>query len=217
MKAGVILVAKGIIPDYEKIQHILKALKAGEDRSVLAKSLGYSNPKSLDIYMRRKGFIYDNKAASYIALRSEDLDPSGTFTPDKRLSTILSMFSMENADARKIAEITGFSSHIELAEFMKEKGFSWSEKAGNYTRILTDQATTGYELSEPSLDTSEFFIYLPMLRKLYENRDKLYALLDTPTPADNPIVSNTPSPSPPIELTLPEELVRLIHKLLQAD
>lgn len=198
------------LSDYDKIQLILNALKAGETRAKLALRLGYTNPKSLDIYMRRKGFVYDSKMSIYTPIPTDKIEESINYTPNKRLSTILSMFSQDNPDARKIAEITGFESHIELAEFMKANQFIWNEKVGNYTRIIVNTEDQAEPLSEPMLDSSEFFIYLPMLRKLFENQDKIYNLLSSTEDSSlsSGKINNTN------ELTLQEDIQLLIKNLL---
>lgn len=193
------------VQDFEKIQTILYELKSGKDRSTIAKTLGYSNPKSLDIYMRRKGFTYDKKNNNYVPLTTDEISSSRTFSKDKRITTILSMFSKDNPDPRRIAEITGFNNHIELAEFMKSNNFAWDDGTSNYIRLKAPDPEDG---ANPSIDASELYIYLPMLQKLYEHREKLYALLEAPA-------ADLGSSNRPLKLTLPDDLTALLHKFLQ--
>lgn len=202
--------------DYDKLQLILDALRDGEDRNKLALRLGYSNPKSLDIYMRRKGFHYNSKLKLYQPIPvSRELMDNAAFPHDKRLSTILSLFAKPDPDPRKIAELTGFKSHTELADFLKEHHFVWKESIGNYVRQFSSELAPDDTPSSPEQDGSEFFLYLPLLRKLYENREKLYRLLDAKSSAsetDDPAYE--PSGSP-MQLTLPAPLVELITQLLK--
>lgn len=164
---------------FDKIDYILQSLANRVDRDKIALELGYTNPKSLDIYMRRKGFLYDKSKGNYIPIKAVNITETQTFNTDKRLNTILSLFSNENADPRKIAEITGFESHIELAEYMKTNNFSWNDSFGNYIREINKENNHIDVINDATLDTSEFFIYLPLLRKLNENKDKLFSMLDS--------------------------------------
>jgi hypothetical protein len=164
-------------PTLNKVQQILAALENKTDRAKLALDLGYTNPKSLDIYMRRKGFLYDSQNATYIPIKPSGLKNSKTFTTDKRIGTILTLFTEEDADPKKIAEITGFESHIELAEFMKSNNFTWNNNVGNYTRPHNLDEPAIDDTTDISVDASEFYIYLPLLRKLQENKDRLYKLI----------------------------------------
>ena len=45
----------------EKVNIVLEGLDNGETREFLTEEFGYSHWKSLDIYMRRRGFRYDGE------------------------------------------------------------------------------------------------------------------------------------------------------------
>lgn len=165
-------------PTSDKVDYILTTLKTNNNRATLAKELGYTNPKSLDIFMRRKGFLYDTLRKNYIPVKSTELTETTNFGSDKRLRTILSLFTKENPDPKNIAQITGFENHIELAEFMKSNNFTWNDAAGNYIRLQPEDPSDSSANIEVPVDASEFYIYLPLLRKLHENKEKLYKLLD---------------------------------------
>lgn len=45
---------------------ILRGLAEGKSRDELAAEFGYKNYKSLDIYMRRKNFIWDRVKQTYV-------------------------------------------------------------------------------------------------------------------------------------------------------
>ncbi|MEA4806859.1 hypothetical protein LNN31_04295 [Acetobacterium wieringae] len=50
----------------QRVNDTLAGLLSGETREALAESFNLANWKSLDIYMRRKGFIWDSHNQTYI-------------------------------------------------------------------------------------------------------------------------------------------------------
>jgi hypothetical protein len=162
---------------FEKVEYILNSLAKGIQRNKLAKELGYTNPKSLDIYMRRKGFLFDRYNENYTPIKTSEIKDSKTFDDNKRIKDILILFSRGDNDSRKISELTGFNNHIELAEFMKKHNYNWNEEYGNYVKILDKIDINDSENN--SMDMSEFFMYLPLLRQLNKNKTKLIKFLDS--------------------------------------
>jgi hypothetical protein len=165
----------------DKVQQILKALENGVNRDTIAYEMGYTNPKSLDIYMRRKGFLYDRQSSNYIPIRSNELNDTKTFNTTKRINYILSSFSQEEADPKTIAELTGFENHIELADYMKSNGFEWNDRYGNYTKTFGEKHMPSPEEDgdvNGTNDFTEFYIFLPFLRKLYEHKASLLQMLE---------------------------------------
>ena len=49
----------------EKIQYVLDSIDAGKDTETIAKDLGYKNYKSLDMFMRREGYLKENRLGNY--------------------------------------------------------------------------------------------------------------------------------------------------------
>lgn len=202
---------QAVTPGFNKVEYILDSLTRGANRNNLAIELGYTNPKSLDIYMRRKGFLFDSSKINYVPVKTAEINESKTFNTGKRLSTILSLFTNEDADPKRIAEMTGFDNHIELAEFMKKNSFAWNDNFGNYTRITKDENNSPDNIDTLTIDSSEFFIYLPLLRKLYEHKDNLYALINPQSDHSHSIdfkVDNSPNS---IQISLSKPLTALIN------
>lgn len=50
----------------ERVHHIIKRLAGGMSRESLAVELKYITYKSLDIFMRRKGYRYDSHVKNYV-------------------------------------------------------------------------------------------------------------------------------------------------------
>lgn len=71
-------------------QKIIEMLKY-QTREEAAKELNYKNWKSLDMYMRRKNFVYDRKQGQYIPAQNRDKKDKKAYrhsAPDKVLRII---------------------------------------------------------------------------------------------------------------------------------
>jgi hypothetical protein len=101
-----------------------------------------------------------------------------------KISRIISGFEGINPDPRLIAEKNGFSSHIEMAEFMKKMKYKWSSECNNYVKsideinnkaefnyIVPDKEDQEYNIADP-IDT-----YIPFLKFLYNRKDEICELL----------------------------------------
>ncbi len=185
----------------ERVNEILRGLVAGKTRDELAMELGHKSYKSLDIYMRRKHFMWDREKQNYVPAHSriEKQDLEVSLTSSSKVSTVISLFQKQGTDARTIARMLGFSNHRELAAYMKGKGYIWSSDAGNYVkvqgRIESDDYSQPVKLGE--LDTGErsgltgtyplakttrveggpLERFLPLLDILEKNREKVLDLL----------------------------------------
>jgi hypothetical protein len=108
-----------------KAKKIIEMLKY-QTREEAAKELNYKNWKSLDMYMRRKNFVYDRKQGQYIPAQKRDKKDKKAYrhsAPDKVLR-IIDAFDGENPDPKGIAQKEGFENHREMAEYMKQKALS---------------------------------------------------------------------------------------------
>jgi hypothetical protein len=113
-----------------KVDEILTGLAAGKTREQIALELEYKNYKSLDIYMKRKDFEWDNKRGYYFPKRDrtpivETLKLMDR--PEGRVAAVLSLLK-SGLDLKDISEQLKFHDHRELALFMKNKGYTWIEK-----------------------------------------------------------------------------------------
>ncbi|EGQ26757.1 hypothetical protein HMPREF9372_1237 [Sporosarcina newyorkensis 2681] len=178
-------------PKYNaKVHKIIDLLKF-KNRHEVAKELNYKTYKSLDMYMRRRNFHFDQKQQQYIPAKLVSKPPersvSVTYAP-KRAQAIMTAFEEEDADPRTIAQNAGFESHKDMAEYMKSKGFEWSIHKNNYVESVgyieplheeTEEKSKA-EPVQPNLKgaTAEGIEeYIPFLRFLYEKRDEVYTLL----------------------------------------
>ncbi|KUO73683.1 MAG: hypothetical protein APF81_01895 [Desulfosporosinus sp. BRH_c37] len=169
-------------PIYDsKVKKILERLKF-KTREMVAEELKYKSWRSLDAYMRRKNFLYDNRDGQYIPAnrRVEKLnkDPKN-YAPAKVVS-IITAFEAEDIDPKLVAKQEGFKDHIEMAEYMKNKGFEWNVYRNNYVKVVgkVDEELAA-DLPQETFAKAKEGIeeYLPFLRFLYEKRDDLYQLV----------------------------------------
>jgi hypothetical protein len=196
----------------EKVEYILNSIQNGIKRDKISLELGYSNPKSLDIFMRRKGFLFDKNLGNYSPIKISDAKATKTFSEDKRLNNILSLFSEDTVDAKKVAQLTGFHNHIELADYMKSNNYIWNEACSNYIRIRNTEANSPQEAEKNIIETNELHEYLPLLRQLYKDKERLLKLItSTAENSTLPEYSLTGLPSF-LSITINENLNKLLKQ-----
>ncbi|RCW58583.1 hypothetical protein [Halanaerobium sp. ST460_2HS_T2] len=177
-------------PKYnEKVEYILQELGKGRSREDLAAEYDYSNYKSLDIYLRRRGFRYDSEKENYVP----DLPEEEVVVPENansKVTLIITMFIKENADPKKIAESAGFEDHREMANYMQRQGYSWSTTQQNYRPAKNKgveeekEDDSGPESAEvltekkEMLQSSSLQKFIPLLQKLQQKEEELFALVD---------------------------------------
>ncbi len=186
----------------DRVQLILRSMVEGKTRDQLALELGHKSYKTLDIYMRRKNFMWDRDRQSYVPIynRLDHYDSGKEVFSSSKLSTIISLFNKEDADAKTIAKRLGFTNHREMATYMKSKGYVWSAEKKNYQKMLGKvqeereviQDIPAVEKDEISpeplqalpasvktgrLGTDHLGDYIPLLELLDRNRDRLIDLI----------------------------------------
>lgn len=191
------------MPVYDdKVNEILRGLNQGKSREEISEILKYSTWRSLDIYMRRKNFIWDGKRQNYIPATTKVdsmLDDMTLMAPAK-VSRIISLFKEESPDPKSIARQVGFVDHMEMAGYLRDKGFVWSQGNGNYVEFagedhddIADEDTKSDMVSQiPSENVVHFPVkrmlegdvsaverFLPLLDMLENNRNRLLELLTT--------------------------------------
>ena len=125
-----------------KVNKVLELLEEGKDKETIAEELGYTNPISLDNYMRRRNFAWESRQKKYVPA-SEKYSAQGRNNILKlkgisKAALVISLFTEDGADPRDIAEQTGFVSHNDMAVYMKRKGYEWDTKKANYVKANTE-------------------------------------------------------------------------------
>jgi len=166
--------------------------------------MGYTNYRSLDMYMRRHNFAWDRERQNYVPTytRLKDEDLNLTLVSSSKVAQILSMFGKDSADSKTIAKRLGFTDYRELATYMTTKGYEWSIETSNYVKASgsvddnvndseIDFQSIGTEKSDLELSASTSSThsastqsgttgldrFLPILEMMERNRDRLIDLL----------------------------------------
>ena len=171
-----------------KVRNIIELLRC-KTREEVAKELGYKNHKSMDAYLRRRNFRYDNIKNTYVAIykTKETLeDDPKSYAPSKVIN-IITAFESEVPDPMLIAKQEGFKDHKEMAEYMTKKGYEWSFNKNNYVKrlgkieeIMTEDIMEETEVGDLREDIElgeDIDQYIPFIRFLYEKRDEVYKIL----------------------------------------
>jgi hypothetical protein len=113
--------------------NINQQLLSGASREQLAKLFGHKSWKTVDMFMRRKGYSWngDKQVYEIKAKRPKNEDFDEEQTGSKRVRQILKSFK-EGKDAKKIASELGFKNHLALAEYMKDKEYLWNHQEKCY-------------------------------------------------------------------------------------
>lgn len=181
--------AEALQPIYDdKVKGILKLLGEGFSREEVAEQYRYSGYRSMESFMRRKNFVWDKQKGNYVpadALKVS-LETMVNF-PSDRVRRIVMELNKEGADLKQIALKVGFENHLEMASYMKSKGFEWSQEAGNYLStsptmpnddegVATDSNDASLEGSL-SIGNDGIEQFLPLLGWLSSNKEGLQNLL----------------------------------------
>lgn len=173
----------------KRIKQITAALITDESREKVSEQLGYSNPKSMDQFMRRHQYYWYPSRNNYFPNKSaaKSVSSAVSESTQERISVVIRHFE-EGEDAREVARKLNFQGQRELARFMRSKGLEWSQEQGNY--VYQERARTIQKLplspahphkieqravKPPSADIER---YMPLLRTIEANWGKLMELLN---------------------------------------
>lgn len=156
-----------------KVDQVLELLEEGVDRASIADKLGYTNPMSLDNYMRRRNFSWDSRQQNFVPAL-ERYSGKGRDNPlllrgISKVELILNLFEQGESDAKDIAKQVGIDNHTDLANYMKEKGYAWNPEQGNYIKVTCDKM--------PNLNNAEGIGQLAANSSLADVLDKIIPLI----------------------------------------
>jgi hypothetical protein len=120
----------------DKVQRILHHLEEGLSREEVAAKFQYTSYRSMDIFMSRKNYKWNKQKGNYALTSSASSPPNmdASSQPD-RVRRIITALERGGANLRDAAQKMGFSSHLEMASYMKSKGYGWSEDSNNYVSV----------------------------------------------------------------------------------
>lgn len=184
------------LPVYDnRVKEIIRSLTEGKSRDDIVKRFDYSNWRSADMYMRRKGFVWDQNRQNYTpaATNSVSLPKGSTSTAPPKVFVVMSLFEDGETDPRSVAKRVGFKDHREMAEYMRSKGYVWSTGDNNYVEFAgeivggsmdenSSKLREGKVFSLPtanagSSEVMDLADYLPLLELLERNKEQLIDLL----------------------------------------
>jgi hypothetical protein len=181
----------------DKVNKILELLAEGLTREEVAEKYRYSSHRSLNGYMKRKNFTWDKQQGTYVPIGEvKKLVNLNVDFPTDRVRQVVMELAKEGASAKEVAIKVGFENHLEMASYMKAKGFEWSQELGNYICTETTSPTLNKESSNDTagngnnaMDEKHLPIgngsldeYIPLLEWLAENKAAIQNLLGASTP-----------------------------------
>ncbi|MCY6370975.1 hypothetical protein [Clostridium ganghwense] len=200
-------IASNIKATYDE-NYIVKSLFSGKTRDELAKEFNHKSYRTLDMFMRRRGYVWNSVKQNYVIKPLEtpkvEINPS-TFKVEK----IISLFAA-GLEPIEIAKKVGMRDHRTIAMYMKDKGYIWSSEKQNYVLLKGEQPevdfiddsyeeeiavnSTSNDFSPSYYDNfsndfnneelpqmDRFQKLIPMLEMIDRNKDKLAELLSINT------------------------------------
>lgn len=197
-----------------RIEAILDYLKDGKSREDIALSFNLSSWKSVDMFMRRKGYLWNGSANIYYKEVINKIT-----TNNSRVLDVIKEFDSCNSslDPKSISRKLNFTGHRGMALYMEENGFIWDSNKRNYSlsnesNILKTEKKIKIQTFD-DIKENNLLDYLPLLELLNKNKDILINLfqLNTTTISfvsliNNFLIDNNISHDDFINITLKEYL-----------
>jgi hypothetical protein len=187
----------------EKVKNVIRLLTEGITKEEIAKQLGYTTYRSLDVYLNRKNFQWDSHSQNYTPKvnRLLGITLEDSIAATSKVAQVIALFNKEEADAKIIAKRLGFSDHRELASYMSGKGYQWHTEKRNYAKIvglIAETEASGKKDAEDidiiekysenpigvtekvrnsSTESNDLQQFLPLLIMLQKNKDRLVDLI----------------------------------------
>lgn len=175
-------------------KYILKKLFEGTTREELAKEFKHKSYRTLDMYMRRRGYFWDNERQIYATKSKNNITEAYEDMVNGKVQRIISSFNM-NMEPMDIAKKVGIKDHKTMAMYMRSKGYTWCPDKKNYIlhKGIINREETISNKTQPGEESNEligienyyeeessmekFEGMLPMLEMINKNKDRLAELL----------------------------------------
>ena len=166
----------------EKIEKIQFLLASGNTRPQVAKQLGYTDVSCLYRYASSHDLKWSHEKKNYEATGNNGKPIEAVKPPEDnptgKEANIISMLE-RGIDGREIAKKLRFATYQAMADYMKNRGYVWSEFKNNYVKQpkeIKQQPKVEEPKVEKKPDTNSFGKYDEMLKMMYENIDRLKEL-----------------------------------------
>ncbi|MCY6959350.1 hypothetical protein [Clostridium brassicae] len=114
-------------------KYIIKSLFCGKTRDDLAKEFNHKNYRTLDMFMRRRGYLWNPHKQNYVSKPENDFKDDISSSPFK-VEKIISLFEA-GYEPMEVAKKVGMKDHRAMALYMKNKGYVWSSEKQNYSLL----------------------------------------------------------------------------------
>lgn len=182
--------------DYDD-KFILKSLLLGKTREEIADTLNHKSYRTLDMYMRRRGYYWDGERQIYVKKDKENPIDIDDEPPTVKVQRIITLFN-SGLDPMEVSKKVGIKDHRAMALYMKSKGYSWSSEKKNYCldKGLVESAEdissednnpeSNKNISTEVIDENtgdifnqfeRFIKLIPMLEMIEKNSDKFAEIL----------------------------------------
>ena len=121
-------------------ESINRQLASGITREELAEQYNHKSYKSVDTFMRRKGYCWNSNKKVYEVRAKQAELREDEVSGSQKVMKVIKLFEAGN-DAKAVAQELGFKNHLALAEYMKDKGYRWNhqERCYQFNGTVTDE------------------------------------------------------------------------------
>ena len=180
----------------EKVIYVLESIHRGRDQDQIARDLGYKNYKSLDMFMRREGYIKEKRLGNYLPKNGKGIIYDEVASKNTHISTkaleVIQLFKNKELSPKMVAHEAGFESPKEMASYMKSKGLIWDSNRNNYVAEDSDESPKEIKLyvqdkAEEKIDIKEenpdelprdMAKYMELLKYLDSRKEKIVELIE---------------------------------------
>lgn len=160
----------------DRLNKILYLLDEGYSTSEIANKLGYKRSDQVSQYLRRSGYRWDKNEKKFTMEIPDDKEidqkkEEEVFKPEQ----VIDDFKNGN-DPKKVAKNSGFKDYLEMAAYMKTRGYTWNDDLGNYE--YKNQEENDLKRKEDLLTSSDECKYQSILELLVANEEQLRNLFD---------------------------------------
>jgi hypothetical protein len=191
-------IAANIKSEYDD-KYIIKSLFSGKSRDQLAREFNHKSYRTLDMFMRRRGYIWDSNRQNYV-VKPEEAPRFEASSSAFKVEKIISLFD-SGLEPMEVAKKVGMKDHRIIATYMKDKGYVWSSERRNYVLLKGQQPEIDFiedeyeeeiavNCNSTNFNTAstedcyqelpqieQFQKLIPMLEMIERNKDKLAELL----------------------------------------
>lgn len=191
-------IAANIKSEYDD-KYIIKSLFSGKSRDELAREFNHKSYRTLDMFMRRRGYVWDSNRQNYVT-KPEETPRFETSSAAFKVEKIISLFDT-GLEPMEVARKVGMKDHRTIAAYMKDKGYVWSSERQNYVLLKGQQPEIDFMEDEyeeemaVNCNSTNFNIpstedcyqelpqieklqkLIPMLEMIDRNKDKLAEIL----------------------------------------